>query len=214
MSSHRAVVQLATRLAIAGISALRFDFRGVGDSSGESGEGSLDCWQEDVAAAGTELSGIVGAPASIVGLRLGATAALLRQARPDAAEVPRLVLWDPIVDGRAHLDDLQAMHREHFDGGAGDEVLGFPLPGTLRDDLARLEVARFGRPRARRVLMLRTGGSREADLDALAAHLRETGVSVDVHAVDTPPMWRDPGKTYVPRPALDDIVSWMNEDVA
>ena len=210
MGSHRTLVQLATRLALSNINAFRFDFYGVGDSAGESGDGTLDRWQQDVASASAELSCEDGR-ASIVGLRLGATVALLKQTRGDSPEVPSLVLWDPIVDGRAHLDELQALHRERFGAGTDGEVLGFPLSSGLRDELARLEVTRFGRPRARRVLVLRTSGSREGDLEALAAHLREAGATVDLHRIDTPPMWRDAGKTYVPRPALDDIVSWLKE---
>jgi alpha-beta hydrolase superfamily lysophospholipase len=211
MGSHRTLVQLATRLALANINALRFDFHGVGDSAGESGDGTLDRWQQDVASASAELSSGEGARASIVGLRLGATVALLQQTRSDAPEVPSLVLWDPIVDGRAYLDELQALHRERFGAATDGEVLGFPLSSGLRDELARLEVSRFGRPRARRVLVLRTSGTREGDLEALAAQLREAGAAVDLHRIDTPPMWRDAGKTYVPRPALDDIVSWLKE---
>jgi len=212
MGSHRTLVQLSTRLALAGITTLRFDFFGAGDSAGENGDGGLERWQDDVGTASTECSAGTGEAASLIGLRFGATIALLRQARPGAAEVPALVLWDPIVDGRAHLEELAALHRErHGDGGPDGEVLGFPLSSALRDDLTRLDVTRFGRPCARRVLLLRTSGSRAAELETLATHLREHGTPVDAHVIEVAPPWRDPGKTYVPRPALDDIVSWMKE---
>src|SRR5215467_5624104 len=55
VNSHRALRQLAVRLADAGIPVLRFDYFGCGDSSGEAEQGSITRWLEDVSTAVAEL---------------------------------------------------------------------------------------------------------------------------------------------------------------
>ena len=83
-----------------GVSALRFDCRGMGDSAGESSDGGPADWQIDVTTAAAELARLAGqGHPSIAGLRLGASLALLRQCGPEASPAPGLVLWDPIVSG-------------------------------------------------------------------------------------------------------------------
>ena len=193
MGSHRTLVQLATRLALNGVTTLRFDFHGVGDSAGENGAGDTGQWTRDLGTAVGELARRAGSPPAVIGLRLGATVALLRQAESDAPEVPALVLWDPVVDGPAFLDEAAALQHERF-GRDDGEVLGFPISARLRADLTRLDVHRFGRPRARRVLVVQTPGSRGADLAALTARLREAGVQADVRAIDAPPMCASPAR--------------------
>jgi hypothetical protein len=61
----------------------------------------------------------------------------------------------------------------------------------------------------RRVLVVQTSGSVAAEIDALVTRLQAVGTAVERRAFDSPPFWRDPGKTFVPRPVIDAIVSWM-----
>ncbi|MFL5579782.1 MAG: hypothetical protein ACJ8AO_05360 [Gemmatimonadaceae bacterium] len=209
MGSHRTLVQLAARLAAAGISALRFDCRGMGDSAGDGEDAGPADWQVDVTTAAAELARHAGqGHPSIAGLRLGASLALLRQCGPDASPAPALVLWDPVVSGKTWVEELLALQRERF-GETGGEVLGFPLGPTLGRQLEAIDLRTAARPAVRRVLVVQTTGSVAGEIDALVARLQAMGTAVERRAFDTPPFWRDPGKTFVPRPVIDAIVSWM-----
>ena len=103
LTAHRSLRILADRLADAGVEVLRFDYYGTGDSSGEMRDGDLSLWAGNVRTATQHLREV--APVRrvvLVGLRLGATLALL-------AEVPatsRIILWDPVLDGRHFIADL------------------------------------------------------------------------------------------------------------
>jgi exosortase A-associated hydrolase 2 len=112
--SHRAFVSMARALAADGVAVLRFDFTGAGDSGGASTDASLDVYLQDLAAAVAELERRVpGIPSiGLLGLRLGASVAALlaeRAAADDSLASLRgapLVLWDPVVDGAAHFQEL------------------------------------------------------------------------------------------------------------
>jgi pimeloyl-ACP methyl ester carboxylesterase len=146
MRAHRALRELAARLARDGFHVLRFDYHGAGDSAGDSGDGSVAEWLSDIGLAITELRELGGGPrVALVGVRLGATlAALTARERPDVA---RLVLWDPVLDGAAYLEELDNTQRDwledHAPGAAREarrEVLGFPLPEPLAASIAGLRL--------------------------------------------------------------------------
>lgn len=115
LRSHRFFKVLADRLARAGFSVLRFDYYGTGDSPGDDADGDFDGWTRDIAAAHEELrrlssAGTPGTPGvSWLGVRLGGTLALLaaQQTRP---VLERLVLWEPVVDGRRYAQLLREWH--------------------------------------------------------------------------------------------------------
>jgi len=122
-----AIRQLALALSSAGCHVLKFDYFAVGDSAGQSAEGSVAQWTRDLVTASRELKDISGARRlSIVGIRLGASLAV-----EAAGEIPGLgemVLWDPVVNGGAYLGALRRA------GGMPtpppeereEEILGFP----------------------------------------------------------------------------------------
>src|SRR5262245_65327269 len=71
--SHRALQQLATRLAQARFRVLRFDFHACGDSSGSAWPNELAPWLDDLDAAVREVRLRARCPRiALVGLRLGA----------------------------------------------------------------------------------------------------------------------------------------------
>src|SRR5262245_46366645 len=105
LHAHRSERHLAERLAAAGFAALRFDYEGTGDSSGDDrGEGRVAAWRESIGAAVKELrSRAEVAAVVLVGLRAGALLALFAAAEVGA---DRLVLWSPASSGRAHAREL------------------------------------------------------------------------------------------------------------
>ena len=101
---------LARRLAEAGVPAMRFDFFGTRDSLGEDYEGHPVRWAQDVHSARAALLARTGAAEVVaIGVRLGAT--MLMQA--DVTDGwTRRVVWDPVLDGNAHIERLEEMHRQ------------------------------------------------------------------------------------------------------
>jgi uncharacterized protein len=95
--AYRTMRQLAARLVRAGFHVLRFDYFGTGDSYGDTGEGDLASWCEDIETAIEELKEITGAAkVDLAGLRLGANlSARVAVHRPK--EIGKLILWEPLV---------------------------------------------------------------------------------------------------------------------
>ena len=128
--THMAIRQLAVLLAEAGFHVLKFDYYAVGDSAGNSEEGSVEQWKNDVRTAANELKDMSGARIiSVVGLRLGAAIAVCALA--DDVEAKDIVLWDPVIQGKQYLDSLRRLQMELnlrndvFDKHGNEEIVGF-----------------------------------------------------------------------------------------
>lgn len=103
--AHRVYVSLARDLARKGHPVLRFDYRGNGDSGGTFSQTSMTSNLDDIDTAIEALRQRVAADTvGLFGLRLGATAAALAAER--RADVSRIVLWQPVVDGGRYMQEL------------------------------------------------------------------------------------------------------------
>ncbi len=217
---HRALRLLADLLADAGCPVLRFDYHGTGDSSGDARGALLDRWFTDTAEMIDELRRRTGvADVGLIGLRLGgAVATRVAAARPD---VVRLVLWDPVFDGRAHLAELRALHETMLGyahvipdaTGSRDEVLGYPLTPALAADIEGIDVVRniTSRP-ADHVLLVETHEG--VPQEPLRRHLGSFRCQLANARLSTPQLWEwveDFGRVHVPRKVLDAIVRWAGE---
>jgi pimeloyl-ACP methyl ester carboxylesterase len=173
INAHRALRQLSRRLAAAGLHVLRFDYFGAGDSAGDVTQGDLPGWENDIKSAVAELESITGSMrVSLIGLRLGATLAA-KVAVSLHPGVNSLVLWDPVVDGRAYLDELSAASRvvPTVDGqlvarplvtrpphlGGGHEILGFPLTARIERQVKELSLVPVAPDLLRRTLVVLSG---------------------------------------------------------
>jgi pimeloyl-ACP methyl ester carboxylesterase len=165
--THRLFKVLAERFARAGWTTMRFDYLCTGDSDGDDESVSLAGWVADVQLADRILRDRTGATTvAWMGLRLGATAAAL--ASEHAGTPPdRLLLWDPVIEGRGWLEELAAAHvralRLAFPatrqdlvsrGIEADEAMGFPLTEAFRREVLDLSPARFEVVRCRRLAWL------------------------------------------------------------
>jgi pimeloyl-ACP methyl ester carboxylesterase len=194
--AHRSMRFLANELCDAGWHVLRFDYYGTGDSAGEAREVSLSDWAEDVGAAVDELRDSSGsAQIALVGLRLGGTlAAQVAHARP--SDIPQLVLWEPILSGRAYLRDLR-----RNSGGSAGEIQGFPVSDALLRDLESLELAPCIDSYAGRTLLM------VSDIEAVPLAKNRAVEQASSLAVWNPE--RGLGVGAIPIDVIRRIVAWM-----
>ena len=141
LRAHRACRLLGERFVQNGCDVLRFDYFGSGDSAGESEDVTLEGCVQDAVWAVEELMDVAHVRrVTLVGLRLGGTVAAAAAAKSRA--VDRVVLWDPISDGRAYVEDLVDSQ------GPPDadmiEVNGFPLTRALREEFTTIDRDWFG----------------------------------------------------------------------
>ena len=152
--AHRFYRVLADRLAATGFDVLRFDYFGTGDSGGDDEEFDLlGALADTQFLAEWGVMQLRPAQMSLVGLRLGASIAMLASARLPG-RISQLVLFEPVVDGAAYVEQmlevqrrelaqifgsrwtLDAVLRERNLPPRGDEeVLGFCLGRSLRQQL-------------------------------------------------------------------------------
>jgi uncharacterized protein len=136
--SYRMLRLLADRLAAAGCSVLRFDYFGTGDSPGEDDAASLAGWAGDIGSAHRELVARSPKPSvTWVGVRLGASLCALA-AQTARAQLQRIVMWDPIIDGPAYLASFGGSTPE-----ANVEAMGFALSERFKNELRSLNLARL-----------------------------------------------------------------------
>lgn len=149
VGSHRQFVALARALAAGGYPVLRFDYRGMGDSSGAMR--SFESVDDDIGAAIAALRANVPALRRVVlwGLCDGASAALLYCARQPAADVAGLCLLNPWARSPEGLARTQIKHyygqRLLQPAFWAKLVRGGVAPGALREWLRNWRVARSRR---------------------------------------------------------------------
>ena len=217
INSHRALRQLAARLADVGFPVLRFDYYGCGDSSGDAEEGRIPQWLEDVSAAISEIRQRTGlAQLCLVGLRLGG--ALSTLAGVQCGDVESMVLWDPVVNGKSYLENLLFLQKEMLrfrPRPKGDrksrghiDVLGFPVSHFLYNELAKINLLSIAEKPAKNVLLIQSGQA--AGDDSLKNHLGRTEARLEYQRLDAPEIWlpTTDGSLLVPGQVLQSVVSW------
>ncbi len=97
VGTYRVYVSIAERLAERGIGCLRFDYRGAGDSEGDSWEMSINGIVDDVGVAlefMKEQEGVDGEKLGLLGTSLGGLVSVLAASRYQAFKT--LALWAPL----------------------------------------------------------------------------------------------------------------------
>lgn len=155
-SVHDTYRVVAESLAGEGITAIRFDYDGTGDSAG--GDGDPDRIKAYLASIrhAVELARDLGAEnVALLGMRMGALLASL--AAQDFEQVPALVLWDPCPSGRDFLRRQTALFQMQFGttspAGGGIEIPGFVVTEQTAADMKAL-TAPTSLPQVERALVL------------------------------------------------------------
>ncbi len=151
---HQLFVKLSRRLATAGIAALRFDFRGSGESEGEFKDMTISAEVSDALVALDWLAaqpGIDPDRLGVIGLSLGGcVAAITAGRRPD--QVKALVLWAAVANPHRIFERHRELPPEELpprvEGGydLGGNILGDAFLAELPQIHPTEEVTRYSGP--------------------------------------------------------------------
>ena len=193
--SHRALRQLATRLADVGFPVLRFDFYGCGDSSGDLGDAYLSQWLQDISAAIAELRSRARLrDICLIGVRLGAALAFMTAAQEYGVQA--LVLWDPVVSGKAYIEEIQLLQREALRSRpkslwrkeyGEEEVIGYPLSAGLSAEISKLSLLTLAPKTSTRMFTVQSDEA--THYESLSHHLCRHGIQFDHQQVEAPKVW-------------------------
>lgn len=208
--TRRMAALQARAFADAGYGVLLIDLLGCGDSSGDFGDARWSLWLDDLDSAWGWLRRRVPGPATLWGLRLGALLALALSVR--LARAPdRLLLWQPVVSGNAHLNQflrMQSAARLFSDPGRAApaaalaaqphplEVAGYTLAPDLIAALRRADAAALTPPCPVTWMELATAPALATDAPALQAasalligDWRARGATVTTRVLRGPAFW-------------------------
>lgn len=151
--SRRMAAMQARCLADHGHAVLQIDLAGCGDSGGEFADATWALWLDDAALAAAWLRARHRAPLWWWGLRAGALLAAAAAAVDTAGrDAQRLLLWQPVLQGKAHLQqflrtkaasqmqdgraaDVMRQLRKDLESGRSVEVAGYELPPAIASGL-------------------------------------------------------------------------------
>ncbi len=146
--SRSMVTLLAQSLATLGIGTLVVDLLGTGDSQGEHVDARWDIWLANLAGAQAWLQSQDGGCVALWGIRLGAILAAELHARTADPRLA-LLLWQPVVEGKVHLNQFMrvkiaaqmdraelpklttAAMRQQWQAGQSVEIVGYEIHPEL-----------------------------------------------------------------------------------
>ncbi len=228
-SAHKIMVDSARALCAEGVSVLRFDYRGCGDSEGDFASFTPRDWVDDIRLASVDLkTRHPGCPLGLLGLRLGASLGV--KAALEGPGIDFAVLWEPVPKGKDYLEQelRRKLMKEMMTFGksqasrealvetlaAGQDIDfdGYAVTPALYRGLGDVDLTAQSRPPHPRCLMLSIGSSERPS--QLISHLNETfrssGWASEVKAVREQPFWNLVG--LVPCPALiRETVAWIKQ---
>jgi exosortase A-associated hydrolase 2 len=226
--AHRVFVSFARQLTRQGYPVLRFDYMGNGDSEGAFNDSSLSTVRSDVECAIDYVRQATGASGVILlGLRWGAmVASLMAEAR---ADILRLILWEPVVDGaafmqeilRANLSTQVAVYKEirrdraelvtQMERGESVNVEGYELALQMYSEVSAVNLAREQKRFAGPCLVTQIAAQRARpmpDIPKLAA----TYHNVTSTVVNEEPFWKEIPRWYNQAPNLfAGTTDWLND---
>ena len=221
MNRSRRMATLQGRaLAAHGVGFLILDPYGTGDSAGDFAEATWDIWCEDAIAAMDWLVGKRYSRISLLGLRTGACLAL-DAASARTQDIGRVMLWQPVINGRIFLNQFLRVRTSAGLGGAngGDkestkelrrrlregetlEIAGYPLSPALADAIESLNIVEAGAaidsPISWIQIALDSGAPVPEPIARAAAALSDHGRRVDVTMIEGEQFWAIEETTLVP----------------
>lgn len=230
--AHRVFVSFARDLAAAGFAVVRFDFRGEGDSDRAFEDADLETRIQDtclILDTVKELNPSVS-DIALLGLRLGAAVAVATATR--RADVSRLILWDPVIDGASYIQTVlrwnlmfqMAQHRKVVEtrdalvtrmaSGSTVNIEGYELGDAMFQQVSAFQLAtrleQFPEPAL--IVQITQG---ETELNPVFAALAARSSRLRADIVKEEIFWRET-KVFLQRsPGLTAAtVDWLNTTFA
>lgn len=220
MRAHRAFRMLSLMLAKRGYHVFRFDYFGTGDSAGESGAGSLEQWQKDLKSAIQELKETADVSrVSVVGLRLGGAIAFNGILERD--DVHRLVMWDPVTQGSAFVEELLGAggedperRRAELERHGSVGILGFPLKTEMVQELKQLDILEANIDAIPVEKIYLVVSHEQPSFQQFAEKLSKVHPASKYECIPADGRWNEVdnfGSALVPQEIIQGIVGWMSE---
>ena len=213
-SAHRTLRTLAEQLAARGHGAFRVDFDGNGDSAGERWDpGRVAAWRKTIALAVADVRALGAEHVTIMGLRIGASLALVEGG---ACGADAVVAWVPVTSGKKFMRELRMLglqiqpSAERPEPGDAIVYAGVVFTGETATDLGAIDLDKLADQPAPRVLVV---ARPDRPCDKLAARLTELGADTTLEtlvgaetALDIPAEGAE-----VPHAILERIVAWIGD---
>ena len=207
-SAYRTIVEAADALCREGISVLRFDYRGCGDSGGSFADFALADWKQDINAALAFVRQSLNPRClGVLGLRAGAMLAL--RAGAQHPDVQCAILWEPVINGRNHV--RQELRKkltkemvtfgqsrttrdallQSLENGEPIDFDGYSFSAGLYNDLLQTDIEKSDLPPHLRtfVVSMTPSGRPSPQTSKLVQHLSSGAQTGEIRGMALPPFW-------------------------
>ncbi len=210
--SHRTLKKLCENLADSGFAALRLDYYGTGDSSGELLESvSKQQFIDDIQAAVDYLKTTLSInKISLIGLRVGATIA---SAYAEINNIEELILWSPCEKGKSFIREMKALnrlasHSESKPQGYIDSG-GFTLSFDTAKSIEEFNLFNLDINVTNKILLIERDDFPSSG--KLLAHLSKTHSTDSFLMSQYLSMMAEPQETTIPFETIKQITHWLLE---
>jgi len=229
MNRCRAMVSMQARaMSASGIGTLVLDPYGTGDSAGEFVEATWDQWRSDLKRGIDWLRRDAGGCGAAWGVRLGAIMAA--QLATEDSEIDRLMLWQPVTQGKAFWTQFLRIRiaaemgtkggvktteelRQRSAAGEAVEVSGYMVGSALAMQLDTLALPGVDALAGKRVSWFEVLADEQTPPPRASTkvldELRAGAVEAELHAVIGPPFWHVHERAVAPA-----LIAATSESVA
>lgn len=212
------VAEQARRFSALGFASLLLDPYGTGDSEGDFSETSWTGWIDDARLAAAWMEERLGQPIALWGARSGALLAA-DLAHQDAGRFRRLLLWQPVIDGKLFLTQTLRLRvanlmdrglppettesmRSEMQAGGKVEVAGYCVPGALASGIDACRLADLSGLCDLDIVWLEHASAADKPLappsQKAVARLVEQGCRVKAQVFTGEPVWQLHERASVP----------------
>jgi len=212
--AYRSLRKLADYLCSEGFIVFRFDYHGMGNSSGSIlSDNSLQIWKDDIKTLSNEVAQkYPELKQCLIGFRLGGTLAALVE---NIEIVDTLVLWEPIIKGRPYIRELEAISLLSSEQTTIPqdylEAAGFTLSMHTTDQLKSLNLIKDNHLSSNNKVLHLINSDKKVNHD-FAAQLHDQNIDIQVHLIDDyHDMMAEAHISKIPFATIKNISQWVKQ---